>query len=93
MFGIPMGAAAKLAIVDIAAQLRERGIAVDMAYGNRGMKGAMKAADRSGARYALVLGDQELSAESIVMKDLSNGEQETVALADVVDVLGVHLGR
>ena len=57
------------------------------------MKGAMKAADRSGARYALVLGDQELSAESIVMKDLSNGEQETVALADVVDVLGVHLGR
>lgn len=93
VFGIPMGAAAKLAIVDIAAQLRERGIAVDMAYGNRGMKGAMKAADRSGARYALVLGDQELSAESIVMKDLSNGEQETVALADVVDVLGVHLGR
>ncbi len=93
VFGIPMGGAAKLAIVDIAAQLRERGIAVDMAYGNRGMKGAMKAADRSGARYALVLGDQELSAESIVMKDLSNGEQETVALADVVDVLGVHLGR
>ncbi|MBY4205484.1 histidine--tRNA ligase [Rhodococcus fascians] len=93
VFGIPMGAAAKLAIVDISAQLRERGIAVDMAYGNRGMKGAMKAADRSGARYALVLGDQELSAESIVMKDLSNGEQETVALVDVVDVLGVHLGR
>ena len=93
VFGIPMGSAAKLSIVDIAAQLRERGIAVDMAYGNRGIKGAMKAADRSGARYALVLGEQELSAESVVVKDLSNGEQETVALADVVDVLGAHLGR
>ncbi|MBY4130523.1 histidine--tRNA ligase [Rhodococcus fascians] len=93
VFGIPMGSAAKLSIVDIAAQLRERGIAVDMAYGNRGIKGAMKAADRSGARYALVLGDQELSAESVVLKDLSSGEQQTVALADVVDVLGVHLGR
>ena len=93
VFGIPMGSAAKLSIVDIAAQLRERGVAVDMAYGNRGIKGAMKAADRSGARYALVLGEQELSAESVVLKDLSNGEQETVALADVVDVLGAHLGR
>lgn len=93
VFGVPMGAGAKLAIVDIAAQLRERGIAVDMAYGNRGIKGAMKAADRSGARFALVLGDQELAAESVLMKDLSNGEQETVPMADVVDALGARLGR
>ncbi|WP_415974712.1 histidine--tRNA ligase [Rhodococcus sp. 077-4] len=93
VFGVPMGSGAKLAIVDVAAQLRERGIAVDMAYGNRGMKGSMKAADRSGARYALVLGDEELAAESILVKDLSNGEQDTVALADVVDALGVRLGR
>jgi histidyl-tRNA synthetase len=92
VFGVPMGAGAKLAIVDIAAQLRERGIAVDMAYGNRGIKGAMKAADRSGARFALVLGDQELAAESVLMKDLSNGEQETVPMADVVDALGARLG-
>ncbi len=93
VFGVPMGAGAKLAIVDIAAQLRERGIAVDMAYGNRGIKGAMKAADRSGARIALVLGDQELAAESVLVKDLSNGEQETVPMADVVDALGARLGR
>ncbi|MCJ0892711.1 histidine--tRNA ligase [Rhodococcus sp. ARC_M12] len=93
VFGVPMGAGAKLAIVDIAAQLRERGIAVDMAYGNRGIKGAMKAADRSGARFALVLGDQELAAESVLMKDLSNGEQDTVPMADVVDALGARLGR
>ncbi|MDV8023369.1 histidine--tRNA ligase [Rhodococcus sp. IEGM 1330] len=93
VFGIPMGAGAKLAIVDIAAQLRERGIAVDMAYGNRGIKGAMKAADRSGARFALVLGDQELAAESVLVKDLSNGEQDTVPMADVVDALGARLAQ
>lgn len=93
VFGVPMGAGAKLAIVDIAAQLRERGIAVDMAYGNRGIKGAMKAADRSGARFALVLGDQELAAEAVLVKDLSNGEQDTVPMADVVDALGARLAR
>ncbi|MEK8071722.1 histidine--tRNA ligase [Rhodococcoides navarretei] len=93
VFGVPMGAGAKLAIVDIAAQLRERGIAVDMAYGNRGIKGAMKAADRSGARFALVLGDQEVAAESVLVKDLSNGEQDTVPMADVVDALGARLAQ
>ncbi len=93
VFGVPMGAGAKLAVVDIAAQLRERGIAVDMAYGNRGIKGAMKAADRSGARFALVLGDQELAAESVLVKDLSNGEQDTVPMADVVDALGARLAQ
>lgn len=93
VFGVPLGADAKLAIVDVAAQLRERGIAVDMAYGNRGVKGAMKAADRSGAQFALVLGDQELAANSVVVKDLSSGEQESVALAEIVDVLGARLGR
>ena len=93
VFGVPMGAGAKLAVVDIAAQLRERGIAVDMAYGNRGIKGAMKAADRSGARFALMLGDQELAAESVLVKDLSNGEQDTVPMADVVDALGARLAQ
>ena len=32
-----------------------------MAYGDRGLKGAMKAADKSGAKFAVVIGDEEVS--------------------------------
>ncbi len=84
VFGVPMGAEAKARIVAIAGQLRVEGIGVDLAYGNRGIKGAMKAADRSGARYALVLGDKELAEGTVVLKELATGEQSEIPIADVV---------
>jgi histidyl-tRNA synthetase len=49
----------------------------------------MKAADRSGARYALVLGDRDLEAATIGVKDLVSGEQQAVPLDGALDdVLG-----
>ena len=67
----------------LAAQLRAAGVRVDLAYGDRGMKGAMRAADRSGASIALVAGDRDIEAGTIGVKDLSTGEQVDVA-ADAV---------
>jgi histidyl-tRNA synthetase len=60
---------------------------VDLAYGGRGLKGAMKAADRSGARLALVLGERDLDAGTIGVKDLTTGDQQSVALDAVVDTV------
>ncbi|MBY6414468.1 histidine--tRNA ligase [Rhodococcus sp. BP-252] len=91
VFGVPLGTDAKAQLVAIAGQLRTKNISVDLAYGNRGVKGAMKAADRSGARYALVLGDKELAERVVVVKDLSTGEQKETPLADVVAVLESEL--
>ncbi len=87
VFCVPLGAAAKDRLVVVAAQLRAAGIRVDLAYGGRGMKGAMKAADRSGARVALLLGDRDLESGRVGLKDLTTGEQrevETAAVADAV---------
>lgn len=84
VFGVPLGADAKAELVGVAGQLRAAGIRVDLAYGDRGLKGAMKAADRSGARLALVLGDRELEERQVEVKDLTNGEQHRVALDDIV---------
>lgn len=84
VFGVPLGTAAKSELVSLAAQLRAAGVSVDLAYGDRGLKGAMKAADRSGARLALVLGDRELEERTIELKDLSNGEQRRIGLDDAV---------
>jgi histidyl-tRNA synthetase len=87
IFAVPLGEAAKRRLVVLAAQLRRAGVRVDLAYGGRGLKGAMKAADRSGARFALVLGERDLEAGTIGLKDLASGEQQGVALDDAVDTV------
>ncbi len=86
-FVVPLGAAAKARAVTLVAELRAAGVAADLAYGDRGLKGAMKAADRSGAAYAVVLGDRDLEAGAAPVKDLRTGEQTPVAL----DALLTHL--
>lgn len=92
VFGVPLGDEAKSRIVVIAAQLRAAGIRVDMAYGGRGVKGAMKAADRSGAKLALVLGERDIEDGVIGLKDLATGDQRQVPLESVVAEVGVALG-
>ncbi|MBL1076699.1 histidine--tRNA ligase [Nocardia sp. 2] len=84
VFGVPLGDLAKQHLVPLAAQLRAAGIRTDLAYGGRGMKGAMKAADKSGARFALVLGDREVTEGQIGLKNLSNGEQRSIPLDEAV---------
>ena len=88
VFGVPLGDEAKLELAKIAATLRAAGVRVDVAYGDRGMKGAMRAADRSGARIAVVAGDRDIEAGTVGLKDLSTGEQKDVAIvAAVAEVL------
>ena len=84
VFGVPLGDRAKLELARLAAQLRAGGVRVDFAYGDRGIKGAMRAADRSGARIALVAGDRDVEAGTVGVKDLSTGAQVDVALGSVV---------
>lgn len=84
VFGVPLGDSAKLELAKVAAALRAAGVRVDLAYGDRGMKGAMRAADRSGARIAVVAGDRDIDAGTVGLKDLSTGEQTDVAVGAVV---------
>ncbi|MEU7764598.1 histidine--tRNA ligase [Nocardia sp. NPDC049190] len=87
VFGVPLGDAAKHQLVVLAGQLRAAGIRVDLAYGGRGVKGAMKAADRSGAKLTLVLGDRDLAENTIGLKDMATGEQRQVPLDEAVGVI------
>ncbi|MGO3087162.1 MAG: histidine--tRNA ligase [Corynebacterium flavescens] len=84
VFGVPMGANAKKHMAGLINELRKAGIASDMSFGDRGLKGAMKGADRAGARFALVIGDQELESGTVALKDLAAHEQHEVALDQVV---------
>jgi len=95
---VPSGAPAAYAIVPSAAALprvlpaiealRAAGVAVLMHAGGGSMKAQFKKADASGARYALIVGDDEAAAGTVAVKPLrESGEQRTVPARDVVAAL------
>ncbi len=84
---VPLGAAAKDALVVLSGQLRSAGVRCDLAYGDRGLKGAMKGADRSGARWAVIVGDRDLEAGVAQLKDLTTGDQIAVPLDQLLEKL------
>jgi histidyl-tRNA synthetase len=93
VFGVPLGEQAKLRLAVLAGQLRAAGVRVDLTYGDRGLKGAMRAADRSGARLALVAGDRDIEAGTVGVKDLTTGEQVDITTDSVVAEVLSRLGQ
>ena len=87
VFGVAIGEAAGKRMSLLVDALRASGISADMSYGGRGLKGAMKGADRAGAKYALVLGERELEAGQVAVKNLADHSQVDVAL-NVEAVIG-----
>jgi histidyl-tRNA synthetase len=79
---VPLGDAAEAAAIGILADLRRAGIACDMAYkGN--MKKRLARADAAGARYAIILGEDELARGEAALKDLASGEQRNLPLGEL----------
>jgi len=93
VFGVPLGEQAKLRLAVLGEQLRAAGVRVDLAYGDRGLKGAMRAADRSGARLALVAGDRDIEGDTVGVKNLTTGEQVDVPTDSVVAEVLSRLGQ
>ncbi|WNO54290.1 histidine--tRNA ligase [Stakelama saccharophila] len=83
---VPLGEAAATRAQGILAQLRRAGLAVDMAFkGN--MKKRMAKADALRARYAVILGDDEIASGEAGVKNLATGEQQPVALDALAETL------
>jgi histidyl-tRNA synthetase len=83
------GAAAR----DIATELRHAGVRVDRAFDGRSMKAQMKAADRSGARLALIIGEAELAEHAVALRPLrGEGDQVSAPRDRVVDHVRKLLG-
>ena len=90
LFIAPITNEAKSFGFKLLSQLRDAGIKCDMAYGDRGLKGAMKAADKSGATYALVIGDDEIASGTCELKIMSSGNviSSTLTTSDLIMKLG-----
>ena len=65
-------------------ELRELEIKTDRSFGGRSMKGQMKAADRSGARYAIIIGTDELEENQVTLRDLRGEGQQTLVPRDMI---------
>ena len=66
-------------------KLRKNGFSVLTDTLRRSMKSQLREANRSGAKYAIILGDVELSENNITIKNLKNGEQETIQQNDLIN--------
>jgi histidyl-tRNA synthetase len=90
LFIAPITDEAKSFGFKLLSQLRDAGIKCDMAYGDRGLKGAMKAADKSGATYALVIGDDEIASGTCELKIMRSGNviTSTLTSSDLIMKLG-----
>ncbi|HEY2429072.1 MAG TPA: histidine--tRNA ligase, partial [Acidimicrobiales bacterium] len=78
---------------DLTARLRAAGLRADRAFDGRSPKAQFRAADRSGARLALVVGPDEAAAGQVGVRDLvAGGEQVTVAVDDIVEAVQARLG-
>jgi histidyl-tRNA synthetase len=87
LFIIPLGDNEKRAALSIAAELRASGITTEIAFGDRALKGAMKAADKSGSRYVIVLGDNEISSGTVELKQMNDGSTRSVKIEQLKSAL------
>ena len=79
---------------DLTFELRRNGISADRAFDARSMKAQMKVADRSGARLALLVGEDELASGVVTMRNLrSGGDQTALPRADVVVEVAAKLAE
>jgi histidyl-tRNA synthetase len=92
-FVVPLGSEAKRLAVRLVGQLRQAGIAADTVYGGRGLKGSMKAADRSGASHVVVVGDRDLAEGVGQLKDMRTGEQRPVPVDELFETLRASVGE
>ncbi len=77
-----------LEAVAITAELRAAGLRADRAFDNRSMKAQMKLANRSGAAFAVIVGEDEVAAGTVVLKPLRTaGEQAAVPRGELVGTL------
>lgn len=87
LFIIPLGEAAKVQALSIASSLRLKGKTVEIAFGDRALKGAMKGADKSGATYVIVLGESEISSGTVELKEMKTGASTSVKIDSLFEAL------
>ncbi|MFN4197323.1 MAG: His/Gly/Thr/Pro-type tRNA ligase C-terminal domain-containing protein, partial [Caldimicrobium sp.] len=84
---IPLGEKAKEEGLGIVSSLRKEGFKIEAFFEDRSLKAMLREADKLKAKYALILGEDELKEECILVKNLLNGSQEKIPLKKLANYL------
>jgi histidyl-tRNA synthetase len=87
LFIIPLGDDQKSDALLLASQLRGAGIRTEIAFGDRALKGAMKAADKSGSRFVVIIGESEVASGIVELKRMSDGTTTSVKISELQKAL------
>jgi histidyl-tRNA synthetase len=82
-----LGEEAKVEAMKIASALRKDGISIITATGDKSLRGQMRQANSLGVARALILGEQELSNQNVVLRDMKSGEQRTISVREIVGTI------
>ncbi len=82
VYFVTLAPGARVVAVSLANALRAEGVSCDLDYAQRSAKGQFRQADRSGAAYAAILGEDEIKRSICTVRDMNNGEEHTVSVAD-----------
>ena len=85
LFIIPLGDNAMEYALRVAQELRSANLSVELAFGDRALKGSMKAADKSGAQFVVVIGDSEMEQGEVALKRMSDGATTSVKIDQLRD--------
>jgi histidyl-tRNA synthetase len=82
-----LGEEAKVEAIKIASDLRKARIGIITATGDRSLRGQMRQANSLGSTYAIILGEQEISNQNIILRDMKSGEQKTIPITEITGIL------
>ncbi len=88
-----LGEEARIQAMLILAQLRNSGIICDTDYESKSLKGIMRKANDIGAKYMLIIGDNELRKSTVVVKNMSTGEQKDVPREKLIEELKIVINN
>ncbi len=88
-----LGDAAMPVAMQLTQQLRDSGIKTDLEYKGRSLRAQMKTADKLVARYVLIIGEDEINNESATVRDMESGDQQSVAFAQLAEMLHESVSR
>jgi histidyl-tRNA synthetase len=87
VFVVTAGAPAADAAFRMLFQLRYGGIPADKDYLGRSLKAQMKYAGKTGVRYAVIIGEEEMKKGVVVVRDMRTGGQETIAAEQTIQYI------
>ena len=92
IYVMPMGDVAKPLAMQTAAALRISGYRVDMCFEEAKLGNMFKRAERKGAKFAVIIGENEVNNEEVIIKNLATTEQKSVPVSKLIEVISMEMG-